>query len=109
MRYRLIRPVPEQELRRMFNQGQYYERTQTGELWEDPMADAHPSPERSHEPVCTHSQIIAYRDGSGKKVAVVHQYLRRDGKLGASGKPDPKWLLVDDVIYVPERLATPKR
>jgi len=34
-------------------------------------------------------------------VALVHQYLRRDGSLGASGKPDPKMLFDrGELLYV---------
>jgi hypothetical protein len=34
-------------------------------------------------------------------VAVMHQYLRPDGTIGASGQPDPKRLVVEgDVWYV---------
>jgi hypothetical protein len=35
-------------------------------------------------------RIFYYRQG--KLVAVVHQYIRPDGSLGGSGRPDPKWL-----------------
>ena len=68
----------------MFNQGR---------LWEDPMADAHPSSERSREPVCTHSQIIASRDGSGKKVAVVHRYIGGIENPGPAASPIPSGCL----------------
>jgi len=33
-------------------------------------------------------------------VAVVFQYLRPDGSIGGSGRPDPKFLLRDGVQYV---------
>ncbi len=42
--------------------------------------------------------MVAYFDGV-RKVALVHRYLRPDGTVGASGMPDPKELLDDDVIY----------
>jgi len=51
------------------------------------------------EPVCTRSQIAVYLDQYGEKSAIVHQYLRPDGALGASGRPDPKWLLVGGLVY----------
>jgi hypothetical protein len=35
-----------------------------------------------------------------KKVAVAHQYLRPDGTLGASGRPDPKAIFSEDVLYI---------
>jgi hypothetical protein len=38
-------------------------------------------------------------DAKGHKVAVVHQYVRRDGSLGGSGNPDPKMLLEAGNLY----------
>lgn len=42
--------------------------------------------------------MVWYYDESLEGVALVHQYLRPDGSLGGSGKPDPKRLLLDDEI-----------
>lgn len=50
-------------------------------------------------PPCTLSQVLMYRDTRGQLVAVVHQYLLADGSLGASGRPDPKYVFEDGVIY----------
>jgi hypothetical protein len=47
----------------------------------------------------TRSQILAYRDRAGVVVLRVHRYLRPDGTLGASGRPDPKYIFHDGVIY----------
>lgn len=44
--------------------------------------------------------MISYRDANGNEIARVHQYLRPDGTLGASGKPDPKPLMVNGVVYI---------
>lgn len=46
--------------------------------------------------------MVAYELPDGSRVALVHQYLRPDGTVGASGQPDPKWLLEDGVIYATE-------
>jgi hypothetical protein len=44
--------------------------------------------------------LVNYIDlAQGRTVARVHQYLRMDGSLGASGRPDPKMLYIDGVIY----------
>lgn len=40
---------------------------------------------------------MRYYDDLGQ-VAVVHQIRSPDGSLGASGKPDPKYLRLDDMI-----------
>ncbi len=87
------------ELCRMFNENRYAERARVGEFMVRVTRDGHPSPERSGEPDCTRSQILAYFDGNGQKVALVHQYLRPDGSLGGSGMQDPKVLYVDGVLY----------
>ncbi|HEV2195038.1 MAG TPA: hypothetical protein VGR55_05630 [Candidatus Acidoferrum sp.] len=92
--------VANQELRRMFNEGRYWERMKAGEFFEVLYREGHPSPRDSHEPPCTRSQIIAYLDGQGRQVAIVHQYLRKDGHLGGSGQPDPKKLFHQGKIYV---------
>lgn len=63
------------------------------------LEDNHPSPPLADEPICTKSQILGYFDQNGKEVARAHQYLRTDGAIGAKGKPDPKRVLHDGVIY----------
>jgi hypothetical protein len=61
-------------------------------------------------PFCTRSQLISYLDDAGQEVARVHQYLQPDGTLGASGRPDPKRLLHDGILYfpLPEPEANPE-
>ncbi len=61
--------------------------------------DAHPSPPLANEPICTQSQLLVYFDKEHKKVAEAHQYLRPDGKIGASGLPDPKAVLHEGILY----------
>ena len=85
-------------MRRRFNEGQYWERVQNGELSETILENHHPTPPAAHQPFCTHSQMISYRK-QGTEVARVHQYLLPDGTLGASGRPDPKRLFEDGILY----------
>jgi hypothetical protein len=40
-----------------------------------------------------------YYNETGEHVMSTHRFLRPDGTLGGSGKPDPKELLVDDTMY----------
>jgi hypothetical protein len=47
--------------------------------------------------------MVEYLDPSGDRVALVHQYLRTDGRLGASGRPDPKWVVITGVRHRLER------
>ncbi len=90
------RRVPKSQIRKRFNDDRYWERAQAGEFWQRVLSNRHPSAPRAREPFCTRSQIIAYFGTAGEKVAIVHQYLRPDGTIGAGGRPDPKQLLVAD-------------
>ena len=52
------------------------------------------------EPLGTLSQVIEYYDAAGQMQVMVHQYLRPDGSIGASGRPDPKWLRHEgEILY----------
>ena len=44
-----------------------------------------------HQPQGTVSEILPYLL-HGVKIALCHQYTRPDGTIGASGKPDPKFV-----------------
>lgn len=62
-----------------------------------------PNP-RAGEPPGTRSQRVEYWDSTGSelvKVATCHRYLRPDGSLGASGKPDPKRVFHDGEVFAP--------
>lgn len=49
----------------------------------------------------TLSQLVGYYNSNGAQVALVHQYLRPDGKLGGrSKKPTPKKIRIEDTLYV---------
>ena len=85
------------ELRRLFNEGEYYERVLAGELLESIETDR-PARPGSGQPEGTRSQTLWYFDQSMNRVAFVHQYVRPDGSLGGSGRPDPKRLLFEDEI-----------
>ncbi len=89
------------ELRAIFNDGRYAELVGHGELTEKLIREGKPST-AANEPPGTRSQVVAYLDRSGKQVCIVHRYLRPDGSLGGSGRPDPKKILKDGVIYVIE-------
>jgi hypothetical protein len=84
----------------MFNDGNYEALVKSGELRTHLLNERHPSAPKANVPFCTRSQIVAYLDGNGNEIAVVHQYLQPDGTLGASGFPDPKRLLKDGTLYV---------
>ena len=78
---------------------------ESGRLREEIVVTRHPSAPKAPVPYCTESQGVAYRRRDGIDVAYVHQYLMPNGELGASGFPDPKWLLHDGKHYhaIPEK------
>ena len=85
-------------MQKMFNERSYWEKTKSGEFTAVTLEHRHPSLTAANEPYCTYSQMVSYRDASGNEMARVHQYLRPDGTIGASGKPDPKRLFVDGTL-----------
>ncbi len=87
------------EIQNLFNHANYWGRVKSGEFSEKLYSQGPPSP-RSGEPPGTLSQMISYLDPHGREIARVHQYLRKNGTLGGSGRPDPKKLLHNGVLYV---------
>ena len=83
----------------MFNIGRYWQRAKAGEFRETIIRDGPPSAPKANEPLCTRSPTIIYQDADGHRIAVVHQYVRQDGMLGASGVPDPKKLWRAGIVY----------
>jgi hypothetical protein len=91
--------VSEDELRRLFNEGRYCERMKSGEFREVIVSRIR----RRHgdrRVRNTESRIADYFDEDGIRVARVHQFRKRDGSLGGSGKPDPKSLFHDGIFYM---------
>lgn len=90
--------VTSDAIRKEFNERGLYPKSLSGELSTKRARHSHLKNPPDGEPFCTHSQILYYYDMRGYPVAVVHQYLRPDGTIGASGLPDPKKLILDDRI-----------
>jgi len=74
-------------------------RVEDGSLRPILLANRHPTRRLAREPRCTRSQYISYRDENGREIARIHQYLRPDGSIGLSGKPDPKAVRFEGVNY----------
>jgi hypothetical protein len=89
------------ELRRKFNEGQFWDRANRGELTKVVLSRHIPA--SSNEPPGTESQIISLRDANGHEVARVHAYIRPDNTLSASGLPDPKIVEEGNARYMQER------
>ena len=77
-----------------------YERLLNGELYAVIDRD-YAAPTSQGQPPGTRSQRVLYFEGD-VQVAIVHQYLLPSGMLGASGLPDPKWLLDGTTILMLE-------
>jgi hypothetical protein len=96
---RPVKLVTAHHIRRLFHQANCPARLAAGDLTAVVKKSKHPAAPRAQMPVCTRSQILAYVDHHQEAVALVHQYLKPDGTLGASGQADPKWLLFEGTVY----------
>lgn len=98
--------VSDNIIRQQFNKSQIFEQAKSGKLKTKVKRSSHLKNPPPTEPYCTYSQILFYSSQKGKPLAIVHQYLRPDGTIGASGRPDPK------VFHLPNRILavkTPKK
>ena len=87
-------------IRSLFNGSQYPALIANGSLVALPLRRTHlqkPSPHQG--PLCTHSEVILYQSNEKSLFVIIHQYLKPDGSLGASGRPDPKRIKIDGEIY----------
>lgn len=92
--------ISEDEMRRIFNEERYYERTLEGELTAIVKAVRPASViEPDRIPAGSISQEVRYYDENNNEVARVHQYIKPDGTIGAWGRPDPKRLLHNGTLY----------
>jgi hypothetical protein len=87
------------ELRCRFNRQRFFERWQAGEFRVE-YGDAAPASPNAGQPPNTISQIAYYYDrATNEEVAKVHFYLLESGEIGASGRHDPKRVLIDGILY----------
>jgi hypothetical protein len=85
--------VSANELRSAFNDAGYYEEGYPrSDIQVTVFREGLPNP-KHEQPTGTRYQTLVYRIG-GEPVAIVHQYLLPDGRLGASGLPHPKQVVV---------------
>ena len=90
-------------IRQKFDNSQYPAMIEKGELVPKYLRDKrlqNPSERRHPEPEGTRSQYVRYSDAKGRWCVEVHQYLRPDGTLGATGQRDPKRLRIGNIIYI---------
>ena len=92
--------VPSARIRALFNNSQYSEKIKRGLLQKIVLKKTLlQNPTQKGEPEGTYSEVILYKDQGADFFAIVHQYSRPDGSIGASGKPDPKRLRIQGKIY----------
>ena len=58
------------ELRRIFNEDEFWERAQSGEFEERVLKSRHPAPRASGEPYCTRSQMVGYHLPDGSRIVL---------------------------------------
>lgn len=96
-----IKTVPRSTIREKFNEGPLLQQIEKGELVEKMLRDkVLKSPKSYQGPTGTRTQYIRYTDSNGTLIVEFHRFLRPDGTLGATGKPDPKKLRVGKELWV---------
>jgi hypothetical protein len=86
-------------MRERFNRGMYWERMKAGEFTAVVRKPGKPQPEILAQWPTAISQSVSYLDSMNNEIARVHQYVLPDGTIVASGRPDPKLLYEDGVLY----------
>jgi len=93
-------------LRQLFNESQYPELIRKKRLKREVVRSRRlkaSDRQKKSLPRGTKSEIIIYHDPANKELYVkVHRYVKFYGILGASGKPDPKAILLDGIMYLLE-------
>jgi hypothetical protein len=103
-----IQRVTPEALCKRFNEGQYWEKVTSGELVAVSL-ESNVSTLLTDETDTIISESLSYRDKDGNEIARVHQFRRPDGSLAASGKPDPKRLLENGILYRLEKKPKPQQ
>ncbi len=96
-----IEKVSPNTMRMLFNASEYPLMINNGELEKVILkTKTLQNPGLRHLPNGTKSEIILYRDRARDLFVIIHQYLKPDGTLGASGKPDPKRIKIEGKMYI---------
>lgn len=85
----------------LFRSRNLFEHIENKTFVEIVLKERHANPAKSGQPFCTYSQLLSYENLSGVEIIRAHQYRKPDGKIGASGKPDPFRIFdeKENVIY----------
>jgi hypothetical protein len=91
--------VTEWELRKMFNDGRYWERVQSGELFYVTIHEGTPTPDKN-QPPGTKTIMVAIRETlNGPDLAHAHGFIQPGWVIGAKGRLDPKRIWKDGKLY----------
>ena len=84
----------------MFNAGRYWERVREGELVIVELYSGEPDPDKG-QPPGTRTVTYAFRESkAGPDLAHAHAFIQPGWVIGASGKPDPKRIWKDGILYL---------
>ena len=86
-------------MRRLFNEGRFYEQVVSGELTARKENEYNPLIVSENIPLGSRSFETFYYDRHGNVVAQVQRFVTPQGTIGASGKVDPKRLHIKGVTY----------
>ena len=86
------------QLQALFN-AHYLAAFERGDITKTVKRSGTPSPD-ANQPPGTQSVIWILHNKSGQYIGVVHAYVLPNGQLSASGKPDPKELVIGGRRYV---------
>ena len=95
--------VNQSEMQRLFN-NHYLRAYERGDLTKIVSRSGKPDPE-NNQPIDVKSEIWLLYNNRGDYIAKVHAYVKPDGTLSASGKPDPKELIVGPNRYVLSKVS----
>lgn len=84
------------EIRELFERQRYYERWLAGEFLSCLKKEVAAG---LHQPPGTRSLTVGFVNRNGVRECLVLFYYLPDGKIGVSGRPDPKAIVDDAVIY----------
>lgn len=93
------RKVGEEELQALFNRLRIWERYETGELVKRTLKVGRYKSKRGDLRGTRWEYWGFYEQHTDREIARTHQHVRRNGAIAGSGKPDPKRLFHDGVLY----------
>jgi hypothetical protein len=97
------RTISKWDMRRLYNEGGYYKRALGGEFRVE-TDEFQPNVVSKRVPKGSTSIETFYYDLTGILIARLHHYVKPDGRIGGSGKPDPKFLRIGGIEYhLPKR------